>query len=219
MTRRIAILPTGDWAEVSKTLGDVEYVTLNERQFDEVCNSATQNTMLELHEGLTAEGIDAVLGIEATTEPISKEQFLAWFRSDEYSEQLSVDEKIGVFMLALAGSSDITKERLVALGAEYETDVEALFCGNTPAATGISDRAWRFALNECLSCYDESKTPQEVLSDVVEMTGDIVVWEPFKDYDGAWLAATITALAKQTQNLIGETHDQHITKRKQEIGV
>ncbi len=43
---------------------------------------------------------------------INREQFMEYYRSDKYSEELSPDDKEEVFMSSLTGSSDITRELL-----------------------------------------------------------------------------------------------------------
>lgn len=57
---------------------------------------------------------------------ITKEQFMAYYRSERYSEELSVDDRIEVFLMALTGSADITAERLIDLCSEYDVDFDKL---------------------------------------------------------------------------------------------
>jgi len=50
---------------------------------------------------------------------ITRQQFLDFFRSDDYNELLSADDCIEVFQTALKGSSDITPELLNDLLSDY----------------------------------------------------------------------------------------------------
>lgn len=54
---------------------------------------------------------------------ISKEQFLEFFRSDSYNEQLTADECQEVFLTALKGASDITEELFQQVADEYDAGV------------------------------------------------------------------------------------------------
>ena len=60
---------------------------------------------------------------------ITKEQFFQYYRSDKYSNELTRDEKIEVFLMSLEGSSDITIDLLFALCNEYDVDLEKLLEG------------------------------------------------------------------------------------------
>ena len=53
------------------------------------------------------------------TKPISKRQFMDFFRSEEGYDQLTVDDCIELFSSALRGSSDFTKELLDSVLADY----------------------------------------------------------------------------------------------------
>lgn len=66
----------------------------------------------------------------------------------------------------------------------------------------ISDRAWWFAINECLSDYDHEASALDVLAAIENEDDSIIVWEPFEDYSGQWVAETITGLARQAQSLL-----------------
>jgi hypothetical protein len=55
---------------------------------------------------------------------ITREQFLEYFRSENYAEELSVEDKIEVFSTALAGSSDITYSLLESVCADYDVNLE-----------------------------------------------------------------------------------------------
>ena len=57
---------------------------------------------------------------------ITKQQFLDYFHSDAYAEELTTAEKKGVWLTALAGSSDLTKQAFEQLCAEYSTDLSAV---------------------------------------------------------------------------------------------
>jgi hypothetical protein len=60
---------------------------------------------------------------------ITKEQFFQYYRSDKYSNELTSEEKIEVFLMSLEGSSDITIDLLFALCNEYDVDLEKLLEG------------------------------------------------------------------------------------------
>ncbi len=53
------------------------------------------------------------------TSEISREQFLEYFRSDRYSQDMNVEDCLEVFLLALKGSSDLTTKNLSVLFEEY----------------------------------------------------------------------------------------------------
>jgi len=57
---------------------------------------------------------------------ITREDFMAYYRSDKYVEELTVDDKIEVFLTSLPGSSDITYELLTQLCAEYGVDFDEI---------------------------------------------------------------------------------------------
>jgi hypothetical protein len=60
---------------------------------------------------------------------ITKEQLFKYYRSDKYSNELTREEKIEVFLMSLEGSSDITIDLLFALCNEYDVDLEKLLEG------------------------------------------------------------------------------------------
>lgn len=60
---------------------------------------------------------------------ITKEQFFEYYRSDNYSNDLSREEKQEVFLMSLEGSSDITIDLLFALCNEYDVNFEELLEG------------------------------------------------------------------------------------------
>lgn len=57
---------------------------------------------------------------------ITKEQFFEYYRSEQYSHELTREEKKEVFLMSLEGSSDITVDLLFALCNEYDVDIEKL---------------------------------------------------------------------------------------------
>ena len=57
-----------------------------------------------------------------TTTPISREQFMAFFRDDEMLNQLSVDDRLEIFESILIGSSDFTAERLQRILHDYQVE-------------------------------------------------------------------------------------------------
>jgi hypothetical protein len=59
---RIAILPTGDWAEVNSH-DVVNYLTLDDIQFNALCNEASDKEIRRLNALLSPAEIDKVLGI------------------------------------------------------------------------------------------------------------------------------------------------------------
>ena len=54
---------------------------------------------------------------------MTKQQFLEYFRSGSYDNELTSDERLEVWLYSLAGQSDITKENLHLLCGEYGTDL------------------------------------------------------------------------------------------------
>lgn len=60
----IAILPTGDWAEV-ENVNDVQIVTLTDTQFNHLCNEGVaDNTLLQIDSTCTEANINSILGLE-----------------------------------------------------------------------------------------------------------------------------------------------------------
>lgn len=55
---------------------------------------------------------------------ITKEQFFEYYRSEQYSTELTREEKKEVFLMSLEGSSDITVDLLFALCNEYDVRLE-----------------------------------------------------------------------------------------------
>ena len=60
------------------------------------------------------------------TTPITKEQFLAFYRGESYGE-LTPEEKEEVFLTSLHSGSDITLQLLAQLLAEYDTTWDDVF--------------------------------------------------------------------------------------------
>lgn len=54
---------------------------------------------------------------------ITREQFMEFFRADDFHEQLSVDDANEVFVNILHGSSDFTPELLGELESNYGVDI------------------------------------------------------------------------------------------------
>ncbi len=52
-------------------------------------------------------------------EPITRDQFMAFFRSDEFHEHMSDDDCRELFALSLKGSSDFTVEFLSEIFSDY----------------------------------------------------------------------------------------------------
>jgi hypothetical protein len=57
----------------------------------------------------------------------TRDEFMAFFRSDKFDDLLSVEDKLEVFRQAIPGSSDITKELLVATTSDYDVNLLGLF--------------------------------------------------------------------------------------------
>lgn len=51
---------------------------------------------------------------------MNRDTFMEYFRGDDFSEQLSVDDKIEVFLGSLSGGTDITEALLNKLLSDYE---------------------------------------------------------------------------------------------------
>lgn len=66
----------------------------------------------------------------------------------------------------------------------------------------VIDAAKWFAIGEVLSDWKEGLTADEVLDEVELMTDDVTVWQPFEDYDGAFVRITIENMAEHAQQLI-----------------
>ena len=56
------------------------------------------------------------------TAPINRDQFMAFFRSDSFYEQMSDDDCREVFATVLKGGSDLTAEFLNEILADYSVD-------------------------------------------------------------------------------------------------
>lgn len=54
-----------------------------------------------------------------TTTPITRDDFMSFFRNDECSNQLSVDDRVEVFSTILLGSSDFKKKLFDELFSDY----------------------------------------------------------------------------------------------------
>ncbi len=67
---------------------------------------------------------------------ITREQFLDYFRSDDYSNQMSADDCIEVFRGALKGSSDLTQELLEEVCSDYDTSLTEVL-GNVSLETRV----------------------------------------------------------------------------------
>lgn len=52
-------------------------------------------------------------------QPISREDFMKFFRDDEKLNELSVDDRIEIFKTILIGSSDLTKDLLNKILVDY----------------------------------------------------------------------------------------------------
>lgn len=58
------------------------------------------------------------------TPQITRQQFLDYFRSDEYNEQMSTDDCLEVFATSIKGSSDLTAELFNEILSDYGADFE-----------------------------------------------------------------------------------------------
>lgn len=56
---------------------------------------------------------------------ISRHEFMSYFRSDKYAEEITPDDAIEIFLTCLKGSSDITPGLLNQLLAEYDLGFES----------------------------------------------------------------------------------------------
>ena len=61
---------------------------------------------------------------EPQPEPITRDQFMAYFRSDAFNEEMSADDCVEIFLGSLKGQSDITKRLLETLCHEYGTKLD-----------------------------------------------------------------------------------------------
>lgn len=55
-----------------------------------------------------------------TTNPITREQFMQFFRADDFHDHVTPDDCIEIFLQVLVGSSDITTELLNELISDYD---------------------------------------------------------------------------------------------------
>lgn len=53
---------------------------------------------------------------------MNREQFLEYFRSEQFDDEIDTNERIEIFKQCLLGASDITKELLEELFDEYGVD-------------------------------------------------------------------------------------------------
>lgn len=94
MKKLIAVLPTGDWAEVESE-NDVQIVELTQRQLHTLSNDDhSQGTILQLTSDCTKENIDSILGL-AVPEPILTEQALMFAIGEvlsDWNPELSASE-------------------------------------------------------------------------------------------------------------------------------
>jgi hypothetical protein len=58
---------------------------------------------------------------------MTRQDFMDYFRSDDYNQQLSVDDCIEIFLNCLKGQSDITSMLLEQLCDNYDTSLSAVF--------------------------------------------------------------------------------------------
>jgi hypothetical protein len=63
------------------------------------------------------------------TQTINREQFMAYFRSEEFAAEVTPDDRIEIFLGCLTGSSDITLELLEKLCSEYNTSLTNVLRG------------------------------------------------------------------------------------------
>jgi len=55
-----------------------------------------------------------------------KQKFLEYFRSEAYDQEVSVDEKVEIFLQSLQGSSDITYDLLEQLCSSYNVNLKEI---------------------------------------------------------------------------------------------
>ena len=88
---------------------------------------------------------------------------------------------------------------MVSEAAVYEAAKALKF--NNPHSL-ISDKAKWFAIGEILSSWPDDLTADQVISEVELATDDVVVWEPFENWDGEDVADYIRGMAQSAQKLI-----------------
>ncbi len=79
---------------------------------------------------------------------MTREQFLEYFRSDKFQEEMSADDCLEIFMGSLKGSSDITKENIKELASTYNVDIEKVMKKDS---TELTDALMEIEMDE----YDE----------------------------------------------------------------
>lgn len=57
---------------------------------------------------------------------ITRDQFMAFFRSDDYNQQLSADDCLEVFATAVKGESDLTVERFNKILSDYGSGLQVM---------------------------------------------------------------------------------------------
>ena len=91
----------------------------------DACNSVTEHRDCQCE--LDFPTCSVCLCLNATsflpsTEPISQDQFMAFFRSDEFHEQMSDDDCRELFAMSLKGASDFTAEFLNDILEDYSVE-------------------------------------------------------------------------------------------------
>jgi hypothetical protein len=72
-----------------------------------------------------------VLRLAVDVHVVDRGSFMAFFRSDDFSEEMSVDDCVELFSQSLKGESDITRELLENVCGDYNADLAAI-ASSTP---------------------------------------------------------------------------------------
>lgn len=125
------------------------------------CNGGnTQEESLEFasaEEGLewfknNQEKVDFTIHLIETPIEFTRDDFMAFYRSDTFHESISVDDAREVFSGVLHGSSDLTKAMLTVMASGYEVDVLDLY-----SIEELLSAIRRRAKEEGVERMDESK--------------------------------------------------------------
>jgi hypothetical protein len=62
--------------------------------------------------------------IEHSVDTMTREDFMTFYRSEAYDNELSTEDKMEIFVGALQGSADINKDTILSLLSHYDVSLE-----------------------------------------------------------------------------------------------
>jgi hypothetical protein len=107
------------WLVANDREGALYWATVSESDLVEAVRDNLESFEYESQQG-------SLIIVKDETTLITREQFMAFYRSESYDNLLSPDDKQEIFIGALQGEADLTKELLEELCAEYSTSLEAV---------------------------------------------------------------------------------------------